>query len=242
MTVLRQVLLAAFAMGAVSSFAVPLRADAILNFSTINSTCVASSTSCGVIGLSGSPGTVTSLSIADFTGFTELVGGVLSSWAVTNATLTWNGSTTAPSYVFGGTISCSTASFCGTTSVTDSDLFSFTAAAPTASATLTSYSFGVSTATSLTASTVFLNALRLTVPTGLPVASVTGTTVNNTNDGTAGDYAVGASATMALTLTGSVDPPPPHTPEPGTWLLLVTGLFGLTCLSRHHRRKLAKST
>lgn len=226
----------AFAAIVLCVSAVPGRADAILNFNTNSSTCVATSTACGVIGLSASPGTVTSLQILDFTGFSETINGNTYNWTITGGSLTWNGSTTAPSYTFGGTITCASTSFCGSTSVTNSNLFTFSGSstdAPTDGSSLSTYTFGVANATSLSASTVFLNALHLTVPTGIGSENVSGTTVSKANDGTTNNYAVGASDTMALTLVGSNL----IVPEPMSFLLFGSGLLGIGFYSRRRARR-----
>lgn len=227
--------LLAFAAIALGASALPGRADAILNFNTTGSSCTsATNLTCGVVGLNGSPGTVTSLSVLNFTGFSETINGNTYNWTITGGSLTWNNSTTAPSYTFGGTITCASSAFCGSTSVTNANLFTFggsSSNAPTDGSSLSSYNYTITNATSLTASTAFLTALQLTIPTGIASESVTGTTYNKSNDGTANNYAIGGSGTMALTLSGS-NLVAASAPEPVSFLLFGTGLLAVAIYSR----------
>ena len=208
---------------ALGAFAVPGQANTVLNFFNTGTGCSPAGGTCGTA--VGAAGTISSLSILDFTGFTEQVGAApVETWALSGANLAFGGGTT---YTFSGTASCSSGA-CAGQNTGNITLFTFQAPAMTYTGT-GPFALSLGAATSLTESATFLSDLGLTVPSGTPSISLTAAT---TAASTASAMKLSASQTFSITTTQSF-----ATPEPVSFALFGTGLFAVALIARRKSKQ-----
>jgi hypothetical protein len=210
---------------ALGLFATPSQASTVLSFFNTGTTCVPASSTCGTA--AGSGGNLNTLSILDFTGFTETVGvAPVETWALAaGASLSYSGGTT---YTFAGTASCSTGA-CAGKNTGNITLFTFQAPDISYSGTTGPFSLVLGAATSLTESATFLSDLGLTVPAGAPTINLTAAT---TNASTPGAMNLTASQTFTITTNQAFT-----TPEPVSTVLFGTGLFAVAVIARRKTRQ-----
>ena len=214
---------------ALCALAIPGQASTVLSFSSTGTTCTTSASTCGTATGNGS-GSLTALSILDFTGFTEQVNsGTIENWSLSSTTLSFNN--TNDTFTLTGTMSCSSG-LCAGKNYTGQFLTFGVSSAPTYSGSQSlGYSISIGSATSLTETATFLNDLGLTTPTGTP--TITGSAASGNNS----PYtAMELTPSSGLTVTTSQDY---ATPEPVSFLLFGTGLAAVALIARRRSARAA---